>query len=173
MGYSADFGGQFDLNKPLAPEHLAYLKAFSISRRMKRNAKIVEGCSDPVRIAAGLPIGLEGGYFVGNAENDFGQENDESIDVNRGDHNHPPSDQPGLWCQWIPNDDGTVIEWDGTEKFHNYVEWLKYLIKHFIEPWGYVLNGEVEWQGEERSDIGKIIVKNNDVQVKMGRIVFS
>ena len=60
--------------------------------------------------------------------------------------------------------------WNGGEKFYNYIEWLEYLIKNLLEPWGYALNGEVTWQGEERDDIGKLIVTNNKVSVKNGTI---
>ena len=81
--------------------------------------------------------------------------------------------QPGLWCQWIvEHGDVQVLQWDGGEKFYNYVEWLKYLINHFFEPWGVLLNGEIDWYGEDRSDIGKIIVKDNVVTVKEGKLVF-
>jgi len=172
MGYTTDFSGQFEIDKPLAPEHLAYLEAFNGSRRVTRNAKIAEGLPDPVRLAAGLPIGVEGGYYVGSAADNYVQTEDASINMNRGDYNYPPKGQPGLWCQWVPNDGGTAIEWDGGEKFYDYVPWLNYLIEHFLKPWGYVLNGEVGWQGEESGDVGKIIVKNNDVRVLRGRIVF-
>ena len=51
--------------------------------------------------------------------------------------------QPGLWCGWRPNEDGTVIEHDGGEKFYDYTEWIQYLVHHFLEPWGYKLNGDV------------------------------
>ena len=56
------------------------------------------------------------------------------------------------------------MEWDGGEKFYNYVEWLEYLIKNFFEPWGYSLNGSVNWQGEEDEDNGTIVVKHNEVK---------
>jgi len=46
------------------------------------------------------------------------------------------------------------------------------LIHHFLAPAGYVLNGEVEWQGEDPSDIGKIVVKDNEVSARQGRIVY-
>jgi hypothetical protein len=35
----------------------------------------------------------------------------------------------------------------------------------FLAPWGYVLNGEVEWQGEDEEDTGKILVVDNSVEV--------
>jgi hypothetical protein len=159
MGYTTDFTGKFDLNKPLAPEHSAYLLAFAQTRRMKRDAAITATMDDPTRIAVGLPVGVDGEYFVG-ASRDFGQ--DHSPDILN--YNDEPATQPGLWCQWIPNDTGTAIQWDGGEKFYNYIEWLKYLITHFLAPWGYVLNGAVEWCGEDRSDTGTISVINNVVR---------
>jgi len=68
--------------------------------------------------------------------------------------------QPGLYCKWWINDDGE-LEWNGEEKFYDYLEWLQYLIDHFFTEWGVLLNGEIEWQGEEMGDRGKIVVENN------------
>jgi hypothetical protein len=65
MGYTTDFEGQFDLDKPLAPAHRVYLKAFEDSRRMVRDAEKTALRPDPVRDAVGLPVGPEGSYFVG------------------------------------------------------------------------------------------------------------
>lgn len=167
MGYTTNFAGQFNLTTPLLPEHLAYLEKFNETRRMKRDERVVETLPDPVRQRAGLPVGKAGAYFVGG-DGLAGQERDSSI----LDHNEPPSEQPGLGCQWRPNHSGTAILWDGGEKFYDYVEWLHYLIDNFLGPWGYVLNGEVTWQGEDLTDIGKIVVTNNQVAVKPGRIVY-
>jgi hypothetical protein len=141
------------------------------------------GIPDPKREAVGLPIGATGGYFVG-AAGFAGQDRDDSI----VDYNSPPPDQPGLWCQWVPLDqygghfplseeDTSLTEgvyshfgWDGGEKFYGYVEWLTYLRDHFLQPWGYVLSGEVTWQGEDSSDMGKIVVNNNQIAIKRGRV---
>lgn len=89
------------------------------------------------------------------------------------DYNTPPGKksygddsnvgQPGLWCQWVVRDDDTLV-WDGGEKFYAYVEWLEYLIENFFKDWGVLLNGEIEWQGEEMSDRGQIVVKDNVVE---------
>jgi hypothetical protein len=158
MGYNTDFQGMFDLDRPLAPEHKAYLIAFANTRRMRRDATKTEGRADPTRLAARLPIGPEGGYFVGE-EGFMGQKT--AGDVTDG--NHSPEGQPGLWCKWEPTDDGLHIAWNGNEKFYDYVEWLDYLIEHFLEPWGYVLNGEVKWRGEEFDDLGVILVIENHV----------
>jgi hypothetical protein len=176
MGYTTDFSGQFTLDKPLAANHLAYLQKFAETRRMKRDETITAGRPDPFREAVGLPVGIEGEFFVA-AGGDAAQEGmfggyEEKSPLGILDSNRPAKTQPGLWCQWVPTSDGTAIEWDGGEKFYDYVEWLEYLIANFLKPWGYVLNGSVEWSGEDRGDVGVIEITNNEVNVKQGHIVY-
>lgn len=161
MGYTTEFEGSFALSKPLAPHHKAYLDKFAETRRVTRDAAKAEALPDPVRDAVGLPIGPEGAYFVG-AGGFHGQDRDASVD----DYNNEPEGQPGLWCKWQPNKAGTAIEWNGAEKFYDYVEWLQYIVDHFLKPWGYALNGEVTWDGEERDDVGKIVAVSNVITVK-------
>jgi hypothetical protein len=167
MGYTTDFYGEFNLNKPLTEAHKNYLEKFAEMRRMKRDAGVASKMDDPIRIAAGLPIGTEGGYFV-NGAGDFGQDNDASVT----NSNYPPAGQPGLWCHWVPNSEGTAIIWDGGEKFYEYVDWIEYLIENFLKPWGYVLNGEVEWIGEDSGDRGMIAIINNVVRIKVAKITY-
>lgn len=166
MGYHTDFTGQFDLDKPLTMEHKQYLHAFNGTRRMKRDAMIAKTMADPKRLSTGLPIGKDAGFFVG-VEADHGQVSDASV----VEYNTPPSEQPGLWCQWTPNEDGTAIKWDGGEKFYHYTEWLEYLIQHFLGPWGYLLNGQVAWDGEDNRDQGIIHVKDNMVEAVKSTLV--
>lgn len=161
MGYTTDFTGEFKLDRPLAPAHQAYLTKFNETRRMRRDPQIAAKLPDPVREAVELPLGPEGDFFVGGA-GFMGQDGDDSV-VN---HNSPPNSQPGLWCQWRPNDDGTAIVWDEGEKFYEYTEWLWYLIETFLKPWDYKLNGTVRWQGEDSNDRGAIVVKNNNISTK-------
>ena len=167
MGYTTDFSGSFSLNTPLTDAHAAYLRTFAETRRMERKQTIASTLPDPIRKAVGLPIGKQGAYFVGGG-GDFGQ----GIDASVINSNDAPFGQPGLWCQWVPTQDNNGIEWDGGEKFYHYVEWLSYIIEHFLMPWGYVLNGEVEWFGEDHSDRGKIVVANNVVSTKTAKIVW-
>jgi hypothetical protein len=167
MGYHTDLDGFFRLDKPLASEHASYLTQFSRTRRMKRSVQGLEDREDLVRAAAGLPLGPEGAYFVAG-EGFMGQGTDSSI----VDYNSPPEGQPGLWCQWTPSEDGKRIEWDGAEKFYHYIDWIKYLIQHFLSPWGYRVNGQVFWYGEDRSDLGKISIKDNKVSVLYGSVVY-
>ena len=159
MGYSTDFYGSVSFNKPVSEELKNYINKFSKTRRMERDVnKIKEVFPDWAKNCFNGNLGINGEYFVGG--NGFmGQEDDESV-IN---HNCPPKTQPGLWCQWIINDNGE-LEWDGNEKFYNYVEWLEYLIKHFFKPEGYILNGIINFQGDESDDCGYIKVTNNIVE---------
>lgn len=153
MGYTTDFNGEFKLNKPLDKKTLDFLNKFNRTRRMRRNVD--------------AKYGVEGEFYV-DGTGFAGQDRDATVI----DGNAPPSTQPGLWCQWVPNEDGTAIQWDGGEKFYDYVAWLDYLITKILKPAGYKLTGEVTWQGEDSNDIGKIVVKNNKVRVLTGRVVY-
>ena len=153
MGYTTDFEGRFNLNKKLTKKLSETLTKFAGTRRMARRL--------------GPEFGIEGEFYV-EGTGDFGQTKDPSII----DFNRPPCTQPGLWCQWVPTPDDKGIMWDGGEKFYEYVAWLEYLIKNFLAPNKYKLNGEVIWQGEESYDRGKIVVKNNIVTTKQGSIVY-
>ena len=167
MGYTTDFYGEFDIEPQLKPEHIAYLKAFNATRRMARNVALTQLRDDPIRIAAGLPLGTDGEYFV-DGGGFMGQE--DTPDVT--DHNKGGGEQPGVWCQWVPNDDGTALEWDGNEKFYHYEEWLRYLLKHFFARWGYTLNGSVIWEGEDSDDRGKLVISDNELSVRQGYVVY-
>ena len=153
MGYTTDFFGEFDVIPPLTPDQVAYLRAFNNSRRMMRDAEKTENRPDPLRIAVGLKtVGPEGSYFV-NESGWAGQDPGPDV-LNR---HVSPKGQPSLWCQWVPTDNGEALEWDQGEKFYNYVDWLKYLVSHFLRPWGRALSGSITWQGEDLSDMGRIV----------------
>lgn len=161
MGYTTEFSGAFRVTPPLRPAHVRFLQRFNETRRMRRSVEELEQVADPIREAAGLPIGDDGALFVGS-EDPFGQDWDHPSVT---DPNRPPRGQPSLWCNWRPSDDGATIEWDGVEKFSHYVEWLEYLIATFLEPWGHTLSGEVTWEGEVSLDRGSLRVQDNVVEL--------
>ena len=103
MGYTTDFYGQFDLDRPMDPELAEEFTAFATRR------------FEPPEQAE---LGLNYSYY----------------------------------CQWELNPDADAIQWDGVEKFYDYIPWLKILIDKFLIPNGYVLNGNVQWQGEDGGD---------------------
>jgi hypothetical protein len=150
MGYTTEFKGSFNITPALKPEHKLYLEKFASSRRMIRETIGLGTFSDPVRKAVNLPLGWQGGYFIGELDVET---RSCMIQVTA---QTPPGSQPNLWCQWVPDETGTHLEWDQGEKFYNYREWLAYLTEHFLTPWGYTLSGEVSYQGENEDDHGVI-----------------
>lgn len=239
MGYQTYFSGEFAVTPQLTGEHAAYLTAFASTRRIARDEVKVAELPDEIREAVGLPVGVDGAYFVG-ATAPFGQDidgdsvldsnsppghllkgfiiperevtpeeleamgtygfyadplgplcaqgNDHRVCGDDGEVSSPhgcaygisrlplaPEDrQPGLWCQWVPVDSGNALAWDEGEKFYEYIEWLDYLIRHFLGPWGYKLNGQVGWDGEESGDQGLIVVKDNLIKIATpGPMVFA
>lgn len=159
MGYTTDFYGSLEFNKPVAPWLINYINKFSESRRMKREPEKIKELHPASwgRLCFNGELGAEGEYYIGGHE-----------DASILDYNRPPAGQPGLWCQWVINEETGCLEWDGGEKFYAYEEWLNYLIDNFFEPLGYVLNGDIEWQGEESDDLGTIHVVDNIVEMDYG-----
>lgn len=160
MGYTTDFHGSIKIEPALSQEEADFLNAFSGSRRMNR---------------------AQGPYHIGSG--DFGQDRDDDI----VDYNQPPPGQPGLWCQWVTNEDCTAIEWDGGEKFYCAEEWMQYIIEHFIgsdpvakkvDPeafaflQGHTLTGEIFAEGEETGDLWKIEVRDNVVTRVEGHVSY-
>ena len=200
MGYTTDFSGSLQLSRELNEVEKNYINTFSRTRRMKRDVnKLMElykgkhGYPFATEQTPEAIYGKDGEYFVLD-DGDAGQTQDKSII----DYNVPPGlpsynetrgmdfntswnlrnetiakgeCHPGLWCQWVINDDNE-LEWDGGEKFYEYTAWLKYLIKHFFGPWGVILNGEITWKGEDSDDLGKIVVTDNVVVEREGRITY-
>jgi len=164
MGYTTDFTGAFEFNKEVSPQLKEYINRFSATRRMPRdNDKIKELYPNWRELCFFGELGNKGEYFAPVSKN-YGQDNDTSIIDYNG---FKDAVHPGLWCQWVIDDNNQLV-WDGGEKFYNYVEWLEYLIKNFFAPNGYVLNGTVDFEGEDSDDFGEIVVKNNEVDIKYG-----
>jgi len=142
MGYTTDFEGGFNITPVLSQKDNEFLTKFSETRRMARSV--------------GPEYGIEGEFYVdGDGDRDWSWSDPKTNVIN---YNRPPITQPGLWCQWIPTDDGS--------------EWLQYLIDKILAPRGYTLNGECQWFGENRDDVGVIIVKNNKVTTKVGKLTY-
>lgn len=160
MGYTTEFVGGFEFNKPVDPATERFINAFAEKRHMKRDVEKIKAIfANWSNFGFNGDLGRDGEYFVGGL-GFFGQDRDDSII----DYNRPGGECPGLWCQWII--ENNMLIWDRSEKFYNYVEWLEYLIKHFFAPQGYVLNGSVRYQGEDPDDCGTITASDNIVTIE-------
>lgn len=159
MGYTTSFRGAFEFSRPLTAEEQAYLAAFCATRHMKYDvAKLqAEFGGKHGNPFAPATYGAEGAYFI---PQDLATCYDHSSLLNV---NEPPTGQPGLWCGWTCSEDR--LYWGGCETFYNYVEWLHYIIDHFLAPWGVAIDGAVQWEGEDATDLGVISVRHNHINV--------
>lgn len=162
MGYTTEFFGAIAVEPPLNEAECDYLERFAKSRRMDRERG---------------PYFTEGSGFLGQGD-----------DADIREFNRPAEGQPGLWCQWVPDESGARIEWDGGEKFYEAERWMAYLIDHFLRPgaiasrsadpqfarfsFDHVLDGEIEAQGEEPDDKWLLRVEQNRVRIAPGRVVY-
>jgi len=157
MGYQTEFQGEIAIEPPLSAEEIGFLQKFSSTRRMDREKG---------------PYSVDGSGLCG-------QGNDPDI----RNYDKPPEGQPGLWCQWESNENGTAIEWNGAEKFYDADEWMEYIMIHFIGqnpkakdvlPFlqGHACNGEILATGESGDDNWKIRVIDGRVSKILGRIVY-
>jgi hypothetical protein len=79
---------------------------------------------------------------------------------------HDRSEYPSYYCQWVIDDDYRRMKWDGGESFHNYVEWLQWIIDNILKPESVSLTGQVEFTGEDVEDVGVLIVADDqNVQI--------
>ena len=161
MGYTTEFEGDFVFNKPLESHHVEYLNLFyQTDREVKRIKKNESVKAKKLREKCGLPFGTFGQYSV--CETNIAKE------CGLRPYAYGKSiipGQPSSSCQWILNSAGTAIMWDSGEKFYDYIEWIEFIVKHFIKPWGYKLNGSVFWKGEDKSDRGQIDIINNKITI--------
>ncbi|MGR3938428.1 hypothetical protein [Streptomyces sp. BRA346] len=162
MGYTTTFTGRVTICPPLNPHEIAYLRSFSGTRRMDRTR----------------------GPYVIDGSGAFGQ----GLDKDITNYNGPPAGQPGLWCEWVPNDYGTALTWSGGEKFYSAASWMEYLIDTFLKPdadlaaelrapvrgrtyppeferftFDHEVNGVIVAQGEDPNDLWDIRVSDNAV----------
>ncbi len=165
MGYTTEFTGRFILDRKLEDKHSNYLKAFSAHRHMK--IKPLDLTKE--MIDAEIEPGPEGSFFAYDYTRNYYKNNTYFTII---DVNEPPELCPGLWCQWIPSADGLGIEWDGGEKFYNYLEWIQFIKVYFLDKWNYKIYGNVFFQGEDENDKGYIRVKDNEIVIDKDILFF-
>lgn len=174
MGYTIKYSGRFNLNKSLTDDQAKFLRDFAATRHYSRAWKEDEE---------------NGKWFVDpdcKFEPDFFNDKEYEKVLYAKPYNHKKRKayelekwgcadysevnpgMPSFYCQWVPTEDMMGIEWDGGEKFYNAKEWLEFIIENYLKPWGYVLNGQVEYkygENEYPSEFGFLIIKDNIVDV--------
>lgn len=167
MGYTTEFFGEITVTPALNHDEIDYLRDFANSRRMHRTR----------------------GPLYAVPSNSWGQSGDTDDVLS---FNGPDPDQPGLWCQWVPTEDGTAVAWDQGEKFYNAAEWMTYLVTYLLAPSArdYVdahltedprlagftcdhhLTGEITAHGEDDDDRWLLQVTDNAVTTLEGQVTY-
>lgn len=194
MGYTTTFTGAVRIEPPLNLVEVAYLAEFAQIRHVarRRGAYFVGGGlhGGGADVLDDSPAGRS---FDGSLQSAKSPPEADSLA-------EAPSRYCQWVVEVRSDDDGlpiTEIRWDGGEKFYSSLEWMRYLIDNFLRPGAYastpegqrlvelagetrfrgfafdhVCNGEIDAQGEDRSDIWKLVVKDNQVSQVKARIVF-
>ncbi|HEY3692100.1 MAG TPA: hypothetical protein VGL46_17685 [Pseudonocardiaceae bacterium] len=110
----------------------------------------------------------------------------------------PAQNVPALYCDWVLADDGTTLGIAERETYNDPAGWARYLIDTFLRPgavlqhdlahrlagWDYppeldyfsfdhVCNGEVDAQGQQRDDRWRIAVRDNQLSIQDGYMIFA
>jgi hypothetical protein len=162
MGYTTDFIGHLDIHPPLNDAEQAYLKAYAASPRT--------GTEQSPYAVPGNPA----------AEEFEPRELPIATKPRRVRPRYSPADRPpGPWCGWVPGWCGDCLTFDGKEKFYEPVEWLRYLIDHFLRPnaraassglgffeeftFDHVLDGVIAGSRRDTCELFLIQVRDNQV----------
>ena len=164
MGYSTDFNGTIKISPNLKELDKEFLDKFFQIRHMKRDMTKLKDISENLI----KEYGKDGCFYLKDYNN-FNEMYDDKTIININDS----GDMPSLYCNLeIVEDNGeSFVQWNGSEKTYGVnVEngWFTWLIDNFFKPCGYVLNGEMTWQGEEDDDTGTIKIENNIVSLNFG-----
>jgi hypothetical protein len=161
MGYDTYFHGEISISPPLLPEHEAYLKAFLQRDHWSLDTNLIASEEDSLRSAVGLGLGISGEFYTG----------DDSVYETHARLPGTPITQPSARTDWrvFSPDHLGMRESTRTE---GYVLWLKYLMQNFFIPWGYVLDGMIEWDGDDPGDKGMIHVNQNKAEVEVAELTW-
>lgn len=85
------------------------------------------------------------------------------------DARHDDRNTPSIWCDLVAYE--SLIKWNGSEKTYALDEWIRYVINHFIGK-DHTCNGKMIAHGEDYGDIWQIVVIDNEVSTRKGKIIF-
>ena len=189
MGYTTDFEGHMELkqievkntdgkgvNLNLTIEEVMTLvNGLAKTRRMCRDLSKISDENGMLNGVHYSEYGVEGEFYYNKDSECSGQDKDNSI----LDENKESKSQHGLWSHWtigfyragmFLKEESYILEWDGGEKFYAYTEWLDYLNENIFKPNNIVMDGEIQWRGEDNEDMGKIISKDGVIKVYKAEI---
>ena len=108
-------------------------------------------------------------FFRGEFEFDreLNEETKNLINNVEEETNITDSEKPDSYPFWYTNGKELFCE-EGKAYF--FEEWLGIILENIIKPRGYILNGEVEWIGEDPHDRGRILITDSEVKSLLAKI---
>ena len=182
MGFSTRFLGRLDIEPPLNPAEVEWLKAFAeLDRRYFTDAYDVPMNPRAFRLeqGAGRTTAAQGttnaGQPVAAASVGGGL-----VGVNAFTTLTPLDGSPYPHLDWTPCVDGCCLTWDSrTEKSRMAEAWLQYLIDHFLRPgalartshrpdfapftFDHVLNGTIAAERDDTRELWVIQCSDNEI----------
>jgi len=158
--------GALSLSRPLTDDEFYFLSALALNKRMRRHRSMLgfmideKMLTDPFRNEVGLPLGMDGYWFVGNE----GENMDES-DPSVFNKEQPPRGMPGCWCSWQPASDNRSMLILSGKKPHHALRWASFLLTRlFIKHWDMTMSGIIAMTTKNDATIHTdIAVIKNDV----------
>lgn len=128
MGYTTDFIGCIDIYPPMNESEQAYLTAFAESSRGDEGQSTYDVPGNPA--AEQFEPTTRTTRDRRGATRAAWQIRPESAmaRIRYAQQDRPPS----RWCGWVPAWSGACLTFDGKEKFYQPMEWLHFLIQHFL-----------------------------------------
>jgi hypothetical protein len=170
----ADSCGHLSLIPGLNAAEFEYLSAFVLSRRHAGRSSPYDVPDNPhedsvVRVgpppAPGLPPTIP------------------EPEWDRELYNEPIEGQPSLWCPWEPSCHGECLSLDTKEKIYAPVQWLQYILDHFLVPtahsrasdrpefadftFDHLVTGAVALHSMESGELGLLRVVNDVVEIEV------
>jgi len=152
------YDGAMYLRGQLTKAQSDYLYSFSARSHLRHDENYLG--KDPLREAVGLPLGVQGAYFTGTFIDRGGPQYDEVV-----------VGQPSEWCDIEYHKDLNALVWDGTSGGGYIRQWLEYIRDHFLNLWGYQIDGALYWRDNEK-DFGTIRCEEGIFSVHPGETIY-
>jgi hypothetical protein len=149
MGYNYFYSGGVGLDKPLDEKTKKLIERLCLVNRVKRDVSKID--SDP------KDYGVEGEFHLNLTNNTNCESTIDELD--------PPSSPPDTSSCWKYDAKGNFMYVDDNYNgsWEDVMQWLNYYITKIFKPRGYILDGKICYDGEERDDGGSIICQHNKV----------
>jgi len=163
MGYSTDYYGEARIVPGISSEDEKIINEWLNQRHVICNPERIEREYGNLRTVDYAPLGEGAWNWVPSPQSLAPSYMFDNPDVSQFvvDHNEPPFDCPSLWSD-LRIENGCLV-WTGTEKTYAFVDWLIFIQRNILDSLGCRLEGQFDFQGEDKDDCGRFYVSGDQV----------